>query len=72
MGSLSVGQHFHFLLKSMKAKRCLEIGSCFGFITLTMAMAIDDGEVISLGKYRVNDDVKQTWKDSGHGHKVLI
>ena len=72
MGSLSVAQHFQFLLKTMKANRCLEIGSKMGFITLSIAMSLpDDGEVISLEACSANDQIRSIWKESGHGHKVF-
>lgn len=70
MGSLDVGQHFQFLLKAIKAKRCLEIGTYTGYTTLTMALALpDDGQVLTID---VTDEyaAKEIWKESGQAHKV--
>ena len=71
MGSIAVAQHFQLLLKSMKAKRCLEIGCMMGYTALTMAMALpDNGEVVSLDIEDADDDAKKIWRESGQNHKV--
>ena len=71
MGSIAVAQHFQFLLKAMKAKRCLEIGCMMGYTALTMAMSLPpNGEVITLDIEDVDDDAKAVWRESGHNHKV--
>ena len=71
MGSIGVAQHFQFLLKLMRAKRCLEIGCMMGYTALTMAMALpDDGEVVTLDIDDTIEDAKKIWRESGHNHKV--
>ena len=70
-GSIEVAQHFQVLLKSMNAKRAIEIGSFTGYTAMTMAMALpDDGFVVACD---VTDKyiAKNIWKESGIYHKVF-
>ena len=73
MGSLCVAQHFEFILKTMRARRCLEIGCGVGYTALTLAMSLpDNGEVVTLDIESTEDQARQIWRESGHGHKVRV
>jgi predicted O-methyltransferase YrrM len=70
-GSVEVAQFFQVILKSMGAKRCLELGCYTGYTTLSLALALpDDGEVITCD---ISDEFaqKNIWKEAGVEHKVL-
>jgi caffeoyl-CoA O-methyltransferase len=61
-----------FLLKSIKAKRILELGTFTGYSALTMAEHIPvDGEIITVD---INQETvklaKEFWAKSEHGHKI--
>lgn len=61
-----------FLLKSIKAKRILELGTFTGYSALTMAEHIPaDGEIITVD---INQETvklaKEFWGKSEHGHKI--
>lgn len=61
-------------LKTMQAKRVLEVGCFTGYSALSMAEALpDDGEVITL---EINEENAQTARThlekSPHGHKVKV
>jgi len=61
-----------FLLRSIEAKRVLELGTYTGYSALTMAENLPaDGEVITLD---INESTvtlaKSFWSQSHHGHKI--
>lgn len=61
-----------FLLRSIEAKRVLELGTFTGYSALTMAENLpQDGEVITVD---VNQETvalaKTFWEQSNHGHKI--
>jgi len=61
-----------FLLKSIKAKRILELGTFTGYSALTMAEHIPaDGEIITVD---INQETvklaKEFWAKSEHGYKI--
>lgn len=61
-----------FLLRSIKAKRILELGTFTGYSALTMAENIPaDGEIITVD---INKETvklaKEFWEKSEHGHKI--
>lgn len=61
-----------FLLKSIKAKRILELGTFTGYSALAMAEHISaDGEIITVD---INKETvalaKDFWEKSEHGHKI--
>lgn len=61
-----------FLLRSIDAKRVLELGTFTGYSALTMAENLpDDGEIFTVD---INQDTvalaKDFWKESKHGHKI--
>lgn len=61
-----------FLLKSIKAKRILELGTFTGYSALTMAEHIPaDGEIITVD---INQETvalaKDFWGKAEHGHKI--
>ena len=71
-GSTDVSQLFQIILKSMRAKKCLELGCFTGYTTLAIAMSLTtDGEVITCD---INDTLvqKNVWKDAGVDHKVSL
>jgi caffeoyl-CoA O-methyltransferase len=61
-----------FLLRSIKAKRVLELGTFTGYSALTMAENLpEDAEIITVD---VNEETvklaKDFWAKSAHGHKI--
>lgn len=61
-----------FLLRSIHAKRVLELGTFTGYSALTMAENLpEDGEIftVDINQETVNL-AKDFWKDSKHGHKI--
>lgn len=47
LGSTDEAQFFQLLLKSINAKKCIEVGAFTGYTTMTMAMALpDDAQII--------------------------
>jgi len=70
LGSFDEVQHFQLILKAIKAKKCLELGTYTGYTTLSLAMALpDDGKVVTcdITSQYINLDI---WKDSGVASKV--
>lgn len=61
-----------FLLRSIEAKRVLELGTFTGYSALTMAENLPaDGEVITIDINETNVSLaKDFWQQSGHGHKI--
>ncbi len=61
-----------FLLRSIKAKRILELGTFTGYSALTMAEHIpDDGEIITVDINKETVDLaKDFWSKSEHGKKI--
>ena len=61
-----------FLLKSIKAKRILELGTFTGYSALSMAEHIpNDGEVITVDINKETTSLaKDFWSKSEHGHKI--
>lgn len=61
-----------FLLKSINAKRVLEIGTYTGYSALAMASFLpSDGEVITLDiNKETNEVAKSYWDKSEHGKKI--
>ncbi len=48
MGDPGVAQLFQVLLKSINAKRAIEVGCLTGYTTLTIAQSLpDDGKIIT-------------------------
>lgn len=61
-----------FLLRSINAKRVLELGTYTGYSALTMAENLpDDGEIITLD---INAETvnlaEKFWREALHGHKI--
>ena len=61
-----------FLLRSVDAKRVLELGTFTGYSALTMAENLpDDGEIFTVD---INQETvklaKEFWNKSKHGHKI--
>lgn len=61
-----------FLLRSIEAKRVLELGTFTGYSALTMAENLpEDGEIITVD---INEEnvalARDFWKQSAHGHKI--
>ncbi|MDO9181510.1 MAG: O-methyltransferase [Bacteriovorax sp.] len=61
-----------FLLRSIGAKRVLELGTFTGYSALTMAENLpDDGEILTVD---INEATvllaKEFWKQSSHGYKI--
>lgn len=72
LGALDCVQHFQLLVKSLRAKKCLEVGCYTGYTAMSLAQALpDDGQVITLdiSGQRVAFDI---WKKAGVDHKVII
>lgn len=72
MASVECAQLFQVLVKSTRAKRCLEVGCFTGYTTLSLASALpDDGQVFTLD---LNRDVVafDIWKKAGVDRKVNI
>ena len=61
-----------FLLRSIKAKRVLELGTFTGYSALTMAENLpENGEVITVDINKETVDLaKGFWAKSEHGHKI--
>lgn len=61
-----------FLIKSINAKRILEIGTYTGYSALAMATYLpDDGELITLDINKETNEIAQGfWNKSEHGHKI--
>lgn len=61
-----------FFLRSINAKRVLELGTFTGYSALTMAENLPiDGEVITLDvNEKTVDLAKKFWNDSKHGYKI--
>lgn len=61
-----------FLLRSINAKRVLELGTFTGYSALSMAENLpDDGEVLTVDINKENVALAQEfWKKSTHGHKI--
>lgn len=73
MGSLDCAQLFQLMIKSINAKKCLEVGCFTGYTALSMALALehdDDSLVITMDINResVAFDI---WQRAGVGHKVV-
>lgn len=62
-----------FLLRSIEAKRVLELGTFTGYSALTMAENLaNDGEIITVDINEVNVALaKEFWSQSSHGYKIL-
>lgn len=72
LGSFDEVQHFQLILKAIKAKKCLELGTFTGYTTLSLAMALpDDGKVVTcdVTSQYLNFDI---WKESGMASKVRL
>lgn len=61
-----------FLLKSVEAKRVLELGTFTGYSALTMAEHLpNDGEIITVDINLETVSLAQKfWNESAHGHKI--
>ena len=61
-----------FLLKSIGAKRILELGTFTGYSALTMAEHLPfDGEIITVDINKDTVDIaKKFWNNSSHGNKI--
>lgn len=61
-----------FLLRSIKAKRVLELGTFTGYSALAMAENLpEDGEVITIDINKETVDLAlDFWKKSAHGYKI--
>jgi predicted O-methyltransferase YrrM len=68
--SLDCVQHFEIIVRIMKAKKCLEIGTYTGYTTLSLAKAMpDEGKIVTLDvtdKYVAFD----LWERAKVDHKV--
>lgn len=72
MGSVDEIQLFQVLIKSMGAKKCLEIGCFTGYTTLCLAEAMpDDGFIFTCD---ITDEAvaKEIWKEAGVANKVYF
>lgn len=72
LGAFEEVQHFQLLLKAIKAKKCLEVGTYTGYTALSLALALDeDGQVITtdINSDKVAFDI---WKRAGMEKKVRI
>ncbi len=61
-----------FLLRSIQAKRVLELGTYTGYSALTMAENLpDDGEIITIDINQTTVKLaKDFWSQASHGHKI--
>ena len=61
-----------FLLRSIKARRVLELGTFTGYSALSMAENItDDGEIITVDiNVKTVSLAQDFWNQSAHGHKI--
>ena len=55
--SVTQGYFMQFIIKNNKIKKILEIGTFTGYSALTMALAIDDGNIICLDKNKETSDI---------------
>ena len=69
-----VGVFLKFLVKAIKAKRVLEIGTFTGYSALAIAEGLpDDGEIITLDINKETTDIAQIyWAKSTHGKKIRL
>ncbi|XP_077992668.1 putative caffeoyl-CoA O-methyltransferase 1 [Glandiceps talaboti] len=65
-------QFFRILLKVMKAKKTIEVGTFTGYNTLSMAMALpEDGKVIACDVDEEYTNIaRRYWKEAGLEHKI--
>lgn len=66
------GQFMQFLIKAIRAKRCLEIGTFTGYSALVVALALpEDGRLIACD---VSDEFTSVgrpfWQEAGVAHKI--
>lgn len=68
------GSFLRLLVKSIGAKRVLEVGTYTGYSSLSMAMGLpDDGEVITCDNNKRFTEVAQRfWEKSPHGKKIQL
>lgn len=66
------GQFMAFLIKLIKAKRVLEIGTFTGYSSLVMALALpDEGKLITLDNAKDTTEIaKRYWQKAGVQNKV--
>lgn len=72
LGAFECVQLFQVLLKSLNAKKVIEVGTFTGYTTLSMAQALgDDATIVTtdISSEFVRQDV---WKKAGVDHKVTI
>ncbi|RNA17349.1 catechol O-methyltransferase domain-containing 1 isoform X2, partial [Brachionus plicatilis] len=65
LGSTDEAQFFQLLLKSMNAKKCIEVGAFTGYTTMTMAMALpNDAQIICMD---ISDEylARDIWQEAG-------
>jgi predicted O-methyltransferase YrrM len=66
------GQFMTFLVKTLGARRCLEVGTFTGYSSLTVALALpDDGRLVACD---VSDEwtsiARRYWEKAGVAHKI--
>jgi predicted O-methyltransferase YrrM len=61
------GQLLHFLIKSLNAKKVMELGVFTGYSTLWMASALpEDGKVVAIDKRKDWQEIAEThWEEAG-------
>jgi predicted O-methyltransferase YrrM len=72
LGSTDEIQLFQLLLKSIRARRVLELGTYTGYTAMSLAMALpDDGKVVTCD---ITDECIQydIWKESGVEDKIEL
>jgi predicted O-methyltransferase YrrM len=70
LGSFDVAQHIQMILKLIKAKKCIEVGTFTGFTTLSMALALpENGKIIACDVTSEYVDLN-SWKQAGMASKV--
>ena len=72
LGALECVQFFQLLVKSMNAKKCLEVGTYTGYTSLSLAQALPEhGQVFTtdITKESIRFDI---WKKAGVEQKVSI